>query len=246
MLQAQRCLWLCKSSVGSSNTAAAVSRLMSSCHHVQSRKNQEHWRQPHVINRTKLPKVLSTSDQPMTLPFNLISPGVATTSLQLSQSAPVEKEYQCPSRLLEHFSQLVILDTVVDKTPLYDCPMSSGLGNPLIAPNVHDMEIIEPPPTNSTNNSPDKLAKHILIIRHKKMKKHKRKKLAKKMRFVWAKFRMRRRARKAKRYKKMILAIRKTGTDFDAREFVENQLIKARKGGYSVNVFETNSGTASL
>ncbi|XP_011347077.1 uncharacterized protein LOC105284920 isoform X2 [Ooceraea biroi] len=51
----------------------------------------------------------------------------------------------------------------------------------------------------------EKLAVRMLVIRHKKMKKHKRKKLAKKMKFVWAKLKLKRDQRKEKIFQNQLI-----------------------------------------
>jgi len=120
--------------------------------------------------------------------------------------------------------------------------MGSTLNEPLIAPNIHDNEVIEPPPNNSV--SEDARAKHckfgIMKIRHLKMKKHKQKKLLKKMYFVWKKDKERKEARALAAHLRDLTAIKKTGDDFDANSYVKEQLQKARKGGYGINIFKSS------
>jgi len=159
-------------------------------------------------------------------------------SLQQSQE---NKEYICPSRLLEQFSELVILDKATTSTSSYDLPMIPALQQPIIAPNLHDNEVIEPPPGDLTEQSRAKHCKFgIMKIRRLKMKKHKKKKLLKKMYFTWKRMKDRREARELIEHKKELAAIEKTGLDFDATSYVEGQLMKARRGGYYINVFDSS------
>ena len=59
------------------------------------------------------------------------------------------------------------------------------------------------------------------------------------MYFLWRKQKQTRKAKRMTIYNKELDAIKATGEQFDAEEFVRNQLTKARRGGYYINVFET-------
>ncbi|XP_063696382.1 uncharacterized protein LOC134827593 [Culicoides brevitarsis] len=77
--------------------------------------------------------------------------------------------------------------------------------------------------TKKKNNRP----LGIMIIRRKKMKKHKRKKLWKRMRFEWAKRRQRKEFRKEKAFHAELLAQIKDAEKFSAEEYVEQKIQKA-------------------
>lgn len=70
----------------------------------------------------------------------------------------------------------------------------------------------------------DKRAINMLRIRHKKIKKHKRKKLRKKMKFVWAKIRLKRNQKKEKLFQAELIAKIKEAETFDAKEYVNEKL----------------------
>jgi len=70
----------------------------------------------------------------------------------------------------------------------------------------------------------EKLAINLIKIRRKKMKKHKRKKLAKRMKFVWAKLRMKRKQKKEKKFQYTLIKEVKKAEAFDAKAFVQKKL----------------------
>lgn len=72
--------------------------------------------------------------------------------------------------------------------------------------------------------SQEKHAARLIIIRRKKMKKHKLRKLRKRMYYVWAKIRQRREARKEKAFIDEQLTRIDTSEDFKALEWVEDML----------------------
>ncbi|XP_059622113.1 uncharacterized protein LOC132265439 [Phlebotomus argentipes] len=73
----------------------------------------------------------------------------------------------------------------------------------------------------------EKHAVRMIVIRRKKMKKHKLKKLRKKMKFEWAKVRQRREMRKEKAFRAEIFAQIKEAENFSAENYVEEKLRKA-------------------
>nr|KAI8737771.1 hypothetical protein BgiMline_025829 [Biomphalaria glabrata] len=160
-----------------------------------------------------------------------------TVSKEAASSSQVEQQYKCPSRLLEHFSQLVILDTATSLTTFYDCPVSSGFRDSLEAPTSRQDKVVDSPGISQ----PAKEAKIIMRIRHKKMKKHKLKKLRKRMYFLWSRQKKARKAKRLAKYYKELEEIKKTGEDFNAESFVKEQLLKARKGGFFINVFDSKN-----
>ncbi|XP_032669334.1 uncharacterized protein LOC116843216 [Odontomachus brunneus] len=70
----------------------------------------------------------------------------------------------------------------------------------------------------------EKLAVRLIVIRRKKMKKHKRRKLRKKMKFVWAKIRHRRNREKIKIFNAEMIVKIKEAQAFDARKYVKGKL----------------------
>uniref|UniRef100_A0A1B0D4X6 Ribosomal protein mS38 C-terminal domain-containing protein n=1 Tax=Phlebotomus papatasi TaxID=29031 RepID=A0A1B0D4X6_PHLPP len=73
----------------------------------------------------------------------------------------------------------------------------------------------------------EKHAVRLIVIRRKKMKKHKLRKLRKKMKYEWAKVRQRREMRKEKAFRAEIFAQIKEAENFSAEKYVEEKLRKA-------------------
>lgn len=73
----------------------------------------------------------------------------------------------------------------------------------------------------------EKHAARLIVIRRKKMKKHKLRKLRKKMKYEWAKVRQRREMRKEKAFRAEIFAQIKEAESFSAEKYVEEKLRKA-------------------
>ncbi|XP_011149991.2 uncharacterized protein LOC105189527 [Harpegnathos saltator] len=76
----------------------------------------------------------------------------------------------------------------------------------------------------SNGNNFEKQAVRLIVIRRKKIKKHKRRKLRKKMKFVWMKLRQRRNYEKVKRFQNEMVAKIKEAQAFDAKEYVKRRL----------------------
>ncbi|GLH06896.1 uncharacterized protein GBIM_12474 [Gryllus bimaculatus] len=72
----------------------------------------------------------------------------------------------------------------------------------------------------------EKQAARLIVIRRRKMKKHKLRKLRKKMKFEWAKVRQRRELRKEKLFQAKLVAQMKEADEFDAAEYVSEKLRK--------------------
>ncbi|KAI5651462.1 hypothetical protein NE865_00706 [Phthorimaea operculella] len=70
-------------------------------------------------------------------------------------------------------------------------------------------------------------AARLIVIRRKKMKKHQRRKLWKRMRYRWARIKQRRRQVKEKVFQNGLLAMIKDAKEFSAEEYVNQKLQKA-------------------
>lgn len=70
----------------------------------------------------------------------------------------------------------------------------------------------------------DKQARNLITIRHKKIKKHKRRKLYKKMKFIWGKINLKRKMKKEKLFQEELIAKIKEAQAFDAKEYVNERL----------------------
>ncbi|RZC32925.1 hypothetical protein BDFB_002751 [Asbolus verrucosus] len=88
---------------------------------------------------------------------------------------------------------------------------------------VQNKEIVLP-----TTNDGDisKEAARLIVIRRKKMKKHKLKKLRKRMKYEWAKRRQRRELKKEKDFQAVLIKQCKDGEAFSAEKYVEERLTK--------------------
>ncbi|CAG5136048.1 unnamed protein product [Candidula unifasciata] len=159
------------------------------------------------------------------------SPLTESEQMRFSNKSQSVDLYKCPSRHTEMFSNMIILDNVPSASSFYDCPESSLIDS-LKAPTVEKSQISEKPGTTA----PKMEAKIIMRIRHKKMKKHKLKKLRKRMYALWHRQKLARKAKRMKIYWKEIEEIKKSAEQFNAEEFVKEQIAKAKKGGFSVSL----------
>lgn len=80
-------------------------------------------------------------------------------------------------------------------------------------------KIIEDPNANK-NGENGKQAARLIVIRRRKMAKHKRRKVAKKMKFVWAKSKQRREWRKEKRFLNTLMFRIRGAERFSAEQYV--------------------------
>lgn len=86
-------------------------------------------------------------------------------------------------------------------------------------------EVIAPP-----LGKPDKMeAARLIVIRRRKMKKHKLKKLRRKMKFEWAKVRQRREMRKEKAFQAQLMSQVKEAEAFSAEQYVADVLRQANE-----------------
>lgn len=74
-----------------------------------------------------------------------------------------------------------------------------------------------------------KEAIRMIVVRRRKMKRHKLKKLRRKMKFEWAKVRQRREMRKEKAFQAVLIAQIKEAERFDAEKYVAEKLRKANE-----------------
>ncbi|CAH1966685.1 unnamed protein product [Acanthoscelides obtectus] len=80
-------------------------------------------------------------------------------------------------------------------------------------------------PAVPSNNIP-KEAIRIIVIRRKKMKKHKLRKLRKRMKFVWAKLRQKRELKKEKAFQAVLIHQIKEAEQFSAEKYVQERIDK--------------------
>ncbi|XP_065337232.1 uncharacterized protein LOC135937856 [Cloeon dipterum] len=74
-------------------------------------------------------------------------------------------------------------------------------------------------------------AARLIVIRRHKMKKHKRKKLRKRMKFEWAKLRFRRETKKEKEFQDGLIKKVDEAHEFDAENYVQEKLRKLKLSG---------------
>ncbi|XP_055845960.1 uncharacterized protein LOC129911949 [Episyrphus balteatus] len=92
---------------------------------------------------------------------------------------------------------------------------------------IKNENIIQTPAPENTQNEIQ--AARLIVIRRRKMKKHKLKKLRKKMKFEWAKVRQRREMRKEKAFQAELISQIKTAEKFSAEQYVMSKLQKANE-----------------
>lgn len=129
---------------------------------------------------------------------------------------------------------------VKPQTPIGDCRQPFNYNKIIESPRstwiteINDIlqrervgEIIAPPVDKS---KPDKMeAARLIVIRRRKMKKHKLKKLRRKMKFEWAKVRQRREMRKEKAFQAKLMSQVKEAEAFSAEQYVTDVLRQANE-----------------
>ncbi|KAF7996532.1 hypothetical protein HCN44_002164 [Aphidius gifuensis] len=78
-------------------------------------------------------------------------------------------------------------------------------------------------PTNNSSINIEKQAARMIVIRRRKMRRHKLKKLRKKMKFKWAKVKQRRELKKEKAFHAELLAQIHEAEKFDAKKYVQSK-----------------------
>ena len=114
-----------------------------------------------------------------------------------------------------------------------ELPVSSIIDNFKLPP-IRDIDVVNDKPASSIEmpsqgNVLEKQAARLIVIRRRKMKKHKLKKLRIKMKFEWAKVRQRREMRKEKAFQAELIGQIKAAEKFDAATYVSERLAKLRE-----------------
>lgn len=147
---------------------------------------------------------------------------------------------------LQSSTALRSLNTSIEiNTPWHqNAIINSKIENPLITPDIEaplqpTQEIVDQNPNRvqdfelpAVDNGvgEDGIQAAVLIgIRKKKMRKHKLKKLRKKMKFEWAKVRQRRELRKEKAFQAVLIAQIKDAEKFSAEQYVADKLKQANE-----------------
>lgn len=121
----------------------------------------------------------------------------------------------------------------LNSTPIGDVVIHKQIGDPTksnwldeIGDILNEINQIRAPNENKT----DKMeAAKMIVVRRRKMKKHKLKKLRRKMKFEWAKVRQRREMRKEKAFQAKLIAQIKEAEAFNAAKYVSDKLQKAKE-----------------
>ena len=143
-------------------------------------------------------------------------------------------QYICPSQKLSTMPDLVILEDSPFAV-LLELPQAPALISSIINPACHTMHSEISEPSHSPTNAP-KEAREIMKIRRKKMKRHLLKKFRKRMAFTLRKMKRDRRKKKEAVFQARLASIKDWGDSFSARDWVQEELEKARKGGFYINV----------
>jgi hypothetical protein len=121
-----------------------------------------------------------------------------------------------------HRSQARIELPVVSRIDTFQLPPVTDIIKPTYEPKYY----IEAP---THGELVQKQAARLVVIRRRKMKKHKLKKLRIKMKYEWAKVRQRREMRKEKAFQAGLIAQITKAEKFDAEEYVAARLQKAHE-----------------
>lgn len=122
------------------------------------------------------------------------------------------------------------------KKEIFELPLTNKIienpaeNNTKIIEEIQNVNKIVDLPTNNSNGDDDtgKQAKNgMIMIRRRKMRKHKLRKLRKKMKFEWAKVRQRREWRKEKAFQGELTAAIREAEAFSAEDYVAEKIRKA-------------------
>jgi len=171
-------------------------------------------------------RVTATIPSILSAPFNQLSP-------------PVHKhQYILPTVDGKRVQKITILDPVLSHGQ-YILPTSTKIIQEKVSPSMNNVH--KKAPTIQNNNIRKEATKPkwgLVIIRHKKMKKHQLKKLRKRMYYTWKKEAEVKNRKKEKKMQLYEEEWKKLGQSFDAESFVSERIDAAKKGGWGVNVFE--------
>lgn len=170
---------------------------------------------------------------------SLVNASVLCGSERVTDLCNIEHSYA----LLHAFKTLAIssvnLPTCDKNFNVVGVPTTQNSKNVQITvPSIRQHKVLDPTiagfpiaeieePSNPTNNL-EKHAARLIVIRRRKMKKHKLRKLRKRMKFVFEKIRNRREKRKETAFQAELLAQMKAAEDFDADKWAQDFLKRSR------------------
>lgn len=155
-------------------------------------------------------------------------------SLLINNNEPNKSGY--PLYLQSSYGKLnneIGIQRPIWKKEIFELPLTNKI---IESPNQINNKIIEDVldinksidlPTNDKISDNIKHAARLIVIRKRKMRKHKLRKLRKKMKFVWAKAKQRREWKKEKRFLNSLLNQIKAAQKFSAEEYVDEMISKA-------------------
>lgn len=126
----------------------------------------------------------------------------------------INLEIGIPTNPLKEIQDFPIFNKIIEN------PLNSSINEIMEITNKTDLDL----PTNIVKEIE---AARLIGIRRRKMKKHKLKKLRKRMKFEWAKVRQRREMRKEKAFQAKLIAQIKLAEKFSAEEYVAKKILQA-------------------
>lgn len=142
--------------------------------------------------------------------------------------------YECPANP-EH-PQNVILDVNSYPQTLYDCPTNISLDVDKFLPKFQNLTISEIN-HNDITNSNAKIASNCLKIRRKKLNRHFYKKVRSRLKFKIKQAKLKKQRKKEKALQVIVKSILNKGFTFDAEEYMQDCLQKAKSVGYKIDLF---------
>ncbi|XP_060583639.1 uncharacterized protein LOC132739842 isoform X2 [Ruditapes philippinarum] len=149
-----------------------------------------------------------------------------------------------------------VTDTIVDniqRVPVYDCPKITNQNKEISVPSliikIPSLPIGDPETTPTEMETPginpvEKLAhRDRMRIRRRKMKKHQRQRRKARIWPILRKQRYQKSLKKKAKFEKELATLRGYGTNFDAYAEIKENLRKARRMGYSFDIFGEKSKT---
>lgn len=125
----------------------------------------------------------------------------------------------------------------------YECPKIPALDIEITPPpSLNKVKPLDDPRTNQIKrrspgvDMPEKQASERMRIRHKKMKKHQLKRLRERTWPIIRKTRHLKHIKKMRLYNNKLETLRSYGSQFDAMDFIQSSVNKARKRGYFIDV----------
>ena len=195
--------------------------------------------------RTQLPVLLYKNEScKFDRTDNSKNPFCASNSAQFAPTGG--KLYKLPSAASVTLPKITILDPSAMKN-WYNLPTYNSVVTEKVTPAWQNIYPISDPdplqkvidqgmPTREIYTMP-----LLVTIRHKKMKKHKLKKLRKRMRFLYRRLKLEKKKKKEYRLQQLCAAKIASGNAFDAEAYIAQQIEAAKRGGFKIDIFANRS-----